>query len=78
VQALVTLGIDVNIPGGCRKKNMALSVAVRGSIKQRISGEEEEFPLVMILLNAGADVNAKSGHDNTSPLQEVISKSMFH
>jgi ankyrin repeat protein len=74
VQALIALGIDINIPGGCREKNMALSVAVKDSIKQRISGEEEEFPLVMILLNAGADINAKSGRNNTSPLQEAISE----
>ena len=74
VQALIALGIDINIPGGCHEKNTALSVAVRDSMKQRISGEEEEFPLVMILLNSGADINAKSGRDNTSPLQEVISK----
>lgn len=74
VQALIALGIDINIPGGSPEKNMALSVAVKDSIKQRVSGEEEEFPLVMILLNAGAAINAKSGRENTSPLQQAISK----
>ncbi|RDL35193.1 uncharacterized protein BP5553_07124 [Venustampulla echinocandica] len=74
VKALIALEIDINVPGGSLEKKTALSVAVRESMKKNISGEEEEFPLVMLLLNAGADINAKSGRDNTSPLQEVISK----
>jgi ankyrin repeat protein len=75
VEALIALGIDINIPGGSYPKQVALSVAVKDSIRQKTFGRQgEEFPLVMLLLDAGADINAKSGPNNTSPLQEVISK----
>lgn len=75
VEALIALGIDVNIPGGCYPKDLALSVAIRVSTKEAFSRKEQEkFPLVRLLLEAGADINARSGPNNTSPLQEVISK----
>lgn len=74
IQALIALGIDVNIPGGHHKKDMALLVAVKEAISQRISGEKEDFFLVMILLNAGADINTKSGYNIISLLREVISE----
>jgi hypothetical protein len=74
VEALIALGIDVNIPGGSYPKETALSVAVRNSIVQKFLGRQEDIPLVMLLVDAGADINAKSGWNNVSPLQEAISK----
>lgn len=82
VRVLIALETDVNIPGGSYPKKTALWMAVSQIVSQiNWRGRywflnlpnPSEFSLVRLLLDAGADINAKSGPDNTSPLQEAIS-----
>lgn len=76
VQALIALGTDVNIPGGCYPKELALMTAARnlldGSYRR---SEQQDFSILTLLLEAGADIRAKSGRTNASPLQKAILKS---
>ncbi|KAH8651560.1 ankyrin repeat-containing domain protein [Tricladium varicosporioides] len=75
VRDLIALGVDVNIPGGCYPKKLALLEVVKYLTTKRFWDRRQEvevFHLVEFLLEAGADINAKSGPYNTSPLQEVV------
>ena len=75
VRALIALGTDVNIPGGCYPKDLALMTTARNLLDggyQR--SKQQDFSILTLLLEAGADIRAKSGRTNTSPFQEVILK----
>ena len=74
VRALIALGTDVNIPGGCYPKDLALMTAARYLLKGCDWRSEKDFSILTLLLEAGADIRAKSGRANSSPLQEAILK----
>ena len=73
VRALIALGIDVNIPGGCYPKDLALMTAVNNLLQETLrTSEQESLSVITLLLEAGADIKAKSRSTNTSPLQKAI------
>ncbi|CZR68344.1 uncharacterized protein PAC_18243 [Phialocephala subalpina] len=71
LQALIALGIDINIPGGAYPKKTALWQAAEIS-SRFYTYNERNFSLVRLLLDAGADIYVKSPHNNTSPLQYAM------
>ncbi|KAE8442754.1 hypothetical protein EG329_002894 [Mollisiaceae sp. DMI_Dod_QoI] len=68
VQALIALGIDINLPGGAYRKKTALSCAIDLRL-QRHGDTEGRLSLVRLLLEAGAEISQRS---STSALQEAV------